>query len=1370
MSNSQMQLLLIEDNKGDARLIQELLKETSYANWELKWKETLEAGLQELETDYFDLILLDLALPDCHGLETVSRIVSQAPNIPVIVMTGNNDDVIAKAAVSAGAQDYLIKGEVNTRILERSINYAIERNTLIKDRVQSEETLHESQKQALLLADLLKQSSQPFAIRCLDGRLSIYNAAFCKLVGYTKEELNGFNAIQLTPPEWLEREKVFLDELKDTGQTVHYEKEYIRKDGTRIPVEALVHLIKDDLGQPERYYAFITDISERKQMADALRERDIRLAKLASQVPGMLYQFMKRPDGSYCVPFTTEAIKNIFGCSPQDVVDDFSPIANVILPEDLDSVIRSIEDSAEYLTLWQCEYRVHVPGRQIRWLWGSSMPEKLADGSIIWHGYNSDITERKQASEALQASEDRLKTLISNAPIGIATSNPSFYFESANDAFCNILGYREDELQRMTFKDITHPDDLDDSLIKMKELVAGNIAFFNQEKRYLTKDGAVIFGRIVVSLIRDRNGNPSTFFALLEDITKVVKFQNELRLKDFAFRSSITPEAIMNLKGFITNVNESFVKTWGYDSDNELLGKHISECHANPSESEIAIDAAETTGLWSGEYIAKKKDGSTFIALAQKNPVLDKDGNQIALYTSVMDITDRKRAEEENRFKSILLDSAMDSVFVYDERGNFQYVNEAAYKDLGYSKEELYGMTIRDLLVPEVLELMEQRIAFTMEHGEARFESTHLRKDGTIMPVEVYTKIINFQGRDIIFSICRDVTERRQAEEDIRFRSALLDSAIDSVFVHDEDGNFYYINETAYRSRGYTRAELMAMNLHYLDAPEFAALIEPRMEDLKSTKGATFESAHVCKDGTIMPVEVHAGFTTIHGQEVIFSVVRDITERKQADMILKNTIKELKEERDTLEGIMESSDNPVFSVDTNYCYTSFNKSHAATMKALYSADIELGKNILDYQTVKEDRVTAKINLDRALHGERLVDEAYSGEEELTRSYFEVSHNPIKDAEGNIVGVAVTARDITAIKNAQIKIENLARFPAENPNAVLRVSKDGTLLYANPGSEILLKTWDCTVGENVPAFVKIEMDLAWASENVRENEISAIDHVFSIVFVPFLDHGYVNMYAQDITELRNTQQSLIRLNEELEVRVEERTKALKEAQERMMRQEKLAAIGKLAGSVGHELRNPLGVITNSIYYLGMKLPTIDEKIKKHLNIIQEESTRANKIISELLDFARTKNNETIMVDINSLINQTLERTQKPDNITVTTCLTEHLPNISIDPGKMQQAFQNIIVNAFQAMPDGGALEITDIYDDDVIEITFKDTGVGISPENLQRLFEPLFSTKIKGIGLGLSITKEIVELYKGKIEVESEVGVGSIFRVKLPINE
>lgn len=241
------------------------------------------------------------------------------------------------------------------------------------------------------------------------------------------------------------------------------------------------------------------------------------------------------------------------------------------------------------------------------------------------------------------------------------------------------------------------------------------------------------------------------------------------------------------------------------------------------------------------------------------------------------------------------------------------------------------------------------------------------------------------------------------------------------------------------------------------------------------------------------------------------------------------------------------------------------------------------------------------------------------------------------------------------------------------------------------------------------------------------------------------------------ELEETNQGIVTLTIDLE-----------KTKEELVRKEKLAAVGKLAGSVGHELRNPLGVINNSIYYLNMKLTDADEKIKRHLDIIQREVQRSDRIISDLLDFARVKSLKIERVDANYLINETLKTISIPENIKIKLDLDSSLLKIPLDQLKIQQVYQNIIINAIQAMPKGGMLKITTEVNKEMIAIIFEDTGMGIPKENYDKIFEPLFSTKAKGIGLGLSIVKEIIKLHKGSLEFESEVGVGSKFIVKLPI--
>jgi PAS domain S-box-containing protein len=236
---------------------------------------------------------------------------------------------------------------------------------------------------------------------------------------------------------------------------------------------------------------------------------------------------------------------------------------------------------------------------------------------------------------------------------------------------------------------------------------------------------------------------------------------------------------------------------------------------------------------------------------------------------------------------------------------------------------------------------------------------------------------------------------------------------------------------------------------------------------------------------------------------------------------------------------------------------------------------------------------------------------------------------------------------------------------------------------------------------------------------------------------------------------------------------------KEMQARLVRSEKLAILGQLAGGVSHELRNPLGVIKNAVYFLNMVLDASDPKIKEMLEILTQEVAKSERIISDLLDFARTKPPIRRKVAINEVIQETLSLIEVPGNIQVISRLEQKLPLILADPGQLDQIFSNIIHNGIQAMtssssvetPEGGQLTIeTRLESQEWLAVTIADTGVGISPENMEKIFEPLFTTKAKGIGLGLAIVKTLVEGHGGTIEAESEgvPGEGSRFTVKLPL--
>jgi PAS domain S-box-containing protein len=261
---------------------------------------------------------------------------------------------------------------------------------------------------------------------------------------------------------------------------------------------------------------------------------------------------------------------------------------------------------------------------------------------------------------------------------------------------------------------------------------------------------------------------------------------------------------------------------------------------------------------------------------------------------------------------------------------------------------------------------------------------------------------------------------------------------------------------------------------------------------------------------------------------------------------------------------------------------------------------------------------------------------------------------------------------------------------------------------------------------------------------------------------------------DVTERVQAEEAGRDFSIKLQKTVEERTRELRAAQEQLIRQERLAVLGQLAGGVGHELRNPLAVMAGAVYFIKHVQADADERIKKHIGILENEIDNADKIITDLLDFSRIKSVDREPVNASELVRRALERYPVPEHITVSLDLSADLPPVYADPRQVVQVLGNLITNACQAMPEQGNLTIKlehfEIESKPMVGIFVIDTGAGILPEYMSKLFEPLFTTKPRGIGLGLAVCKKLVDANGGRIEVQSEPGKGATFKVFFPAHQ
>ena len=399
---------------------------------------------------------------------------------------------------------------------------------------------------------------------------------------------------------------------------------------------------------------------------------------------------------------------------------------------------------------------------------------------------------------------------------------------------------------------------------------------------------------------------------------------------------------------------------------------------------------------------------------------------------------------------------------------------------------------------------------------------------------------------------------------------------------------------------------------------------------------------------------------------------------------------------------------------------------------------------------------------------------------------EDSAAPIRDAGGKKRGVVLVFRDVTE----EYRREQLLRNTLNAlPHSFLVINPDTFQVeIANPAAGFTPENGQTTTchqlthgvsepcgGEEHPCPLQrvLESKQSEMVEHIHLGPKGEKQYV-EVHAHPILDHqGRVKEvieYSLDITQRRKAEQSLKEYSETLEDRVEQRTWELQEAQERLVRRERLAVLGQLAGGIGHELRNPLGVMSNAVYFLDLLQPEASGKVKEYLDILEGEIHTSEKIVADLMDFARLKEPEREAVDVRPVLTRMLDREAVPEGIEVELESAGDLPAVHADPDHLVQILSNLVRNACQAMGEEGQLTLRAFPQDGRVVIEVEDTGEGIRPEDQEKIFQPLFTTKARGIGLGLALSKKLARGNRSELDFESRPGEGSTFRLRVPVRE
>ena len=996
-----------------------------------------------------------------------------------------------------------------------------------------------------------------------------------------------------------------------------------------------------------------------------------------------------------------------------------------------------------------------------------------------------DITARKTTQAALATSLELFRVGFTNAPIGMVLTDSDLNAVQVNSALCAMLGYTEEELLTMDLWEWTHPDDRQANREAIARALAGEASAYELEKRYIHRDGHIVWGHLRGALVRDADGAPRYFVSQTQDITERKAAESALAASEdrfrVAFEDAAIGMAIVHPDQEVIRVNRASCAILGY-SEAELVGtKLLAITHPEDRAANNDLMARALAGEFSSFEMDKRyirKDGEIVTVRLCSSLLRYADGTPRYFLSQIQDITARKAAEAEfaathMRLQQVL-EQITDGFYALDRDWRFTYVNPAAELMLAQPRAKLLGTSVWDAFAPAIETPLYAGYHRALREGQPATIEIYYS------PLEAWFEVRVYPSADGLSVFFRNVSEQRQFIQELQASEATFRTLVEQlplvVYLLEADAAHTprYFSPRYEQVTGSSVDEAMRRPGHWLTHvhPEDRERVAAELARSLSTQTAfTADYRYIRKDGEVRWLQDYCdAIRDPSGTPIAWlGTMFDITERIEADAM-----------QARLAAIVEAAAEGILSVDRDGIILSWNR--GAELLYGYAADEAIGQSV-DILRPPEAMQDISGSVRRVWQGEDVADqEAIRLTKDGGRILVSLTLFPIRDAHGKIVAISSISRDLTALRQTQdaLRLRDRALDATRNgivitdptlpDNPIVDVNPAFTELTGYARSEALGRNCRFLQGPDTDPDVVVRLRTEQEANgdsfetllNYRKDG-SPFWNELSIAAVRDAN-GAVTHFIGVISDATERKQH------ELELQV-----ALEAAQAGERAKSQFLAM------MSHELRTPLQAVLGYVHFL-LHSPSgsLTAEQRDDVNAIQLSAGRMVTLIEQLLDLTRMEAGRLDLaveaVDLATILDQ-VQQDIAPmvadKALTFTVDLAAAVPLIQCDPLRLRQILLNLVGNAVK-FTDAGAItvEVTVASDDALIVV--RDSGIGIAPEALPLIFEEFrqvdgsLTRRYGGAGLGLAISQRLAEQMHGSITVESEEGVGSAFTLRLPL--